>query len=304
MNSFPFWKIAASVGGAGLTASAVWLNAEHVADAEGWHSPLVVAGVIVTLCAASAPPLAERAGKDGQPLKAAMLWVFFGLAVAFSLSASIARSSGYVAGKVSKAETGNKQAKLAEEAYEAAKRSVATECAKRGPKCRDLETKLDEARQALAKAAPVQSADPGAERLAAVLGIEEAKVQLYVPLFLPLGLEIGGFIFLAFGLAPGRREEQIAIPAIAIEPVAIAEAEPATPMQTIANAAAKPPAAGTRAYYLQRLQRDFPELAAKVADGELSVYGASIAAGLRKPAGKKSQWTQIETYAPPVAANA
>jgi hypothetical protein len=188
MTRIPFWKIAATVGGAGLTASAVWLNAEHVAVSEGWDSPLVVAGVIVTLCAASAPPLAERAGKTGQPLKAFMLWIFFGLAVAFSLSASIARSSGYVAGKIASAESGNKAAKLAEEAYEAAKRSVEAECAKPGPKCREMEKKADDARASLAKAAPVQSADPGSERLAAVLGIDESKVQLYVPLLLPLGL--------------------------------------------------------------------------------------------------------------------
>jgi hypothetical protein len=110
MRTIPFWKIAATAGGVGLTASAVWLNAEHVAASEGWRSPLVLAGIIVTLCAASAPPLAERAGKDGQPLKAVMLWIFFGLAVAFSLSASIARSSGYVAGKIAAAEQSNSAA--------------------------------------------------------------------------------------------------------------------------------------------------------------------------------------------------
>jgi hypothetical protein len=79
-------------------------------------------------------------------------------------------------------------------------------------------------------AAPAQPADPGAERLAAVLGIDEAQVQLYAPLLLPLGLEFGGFIFLAFGFAPRR---QIAVhpavistetPVVATEPVASANA--------------------------------------------------------------------------------
>ena len=51
--------------------------------------------------------------------------------------------------------------------------------------------------------------DPGAERLAAVLGIQQASVALYSPLLLPLGLELGGFIFLALGLAPRRREDDI-----------------------------------------------------------------------------------------------
>jgi hypothetical protein len=303
MNTIPYSKIAATIGGAGLTASAVWLNAEHVAASEGWNSPLVVAGVIVTLCAASAPPFAERAAKTGQLFKAVTLWVFFGLAVGFSLSASIARSSGYVAGKIAAAESGNKTAQLAEEAYAAARRSMEAECVKRGPKCRALEDKADEARKALAKAAPIASVDPGSERLAAVLGVDEAKVQLYVPLFLPLGLELGGFIFLAFGLAPRRREEEILAPVLAEEPAAIAaEAvatetqEPATPMQVIAKAAAKAPAAGTKAYYLQRLQRDFAPLAAKVAAGEMSVYAASIAAGLRKAPAKASKWTKADAY--------
>ena len=299
----PFWKIAATIGGTGLTASAVWLNAEHVATAEGWHSPLVAAGIIVTLCAASAPPLAERAAKTGQPAKAAVLWLFFGLAVAFSLSASIARSSGYVAGKIVKAEQSNEAAQLAKEAYEAAKRSVEAECVKRGPKCRALEAKADEARTALAKAAPVQATDPGSERLAAVLGVDESKVQLYVPLFLPLGLELGGFIFLAFGLAPRRREEAIVAAAIAEAPIASPAEAPATAMQTIAKAAAKAPAAGTRAYYLQRLQREFPALAARVATGELSVYAASIEAGMRKAPAKASKWTKADAYLEPANAS-
>ena len=295
MQTIPYSKILAAVGGTGLTAAAVWLNAEHVAATESWNSPLVLAGVIVTLCAASAPPMAERAAKTAQPLKAAMIWVFFGLAVAFSLSASIARSSGYAAGKIASAESGNKAAKLAEEAYAAAKKSVEAECAKRGNKCRELEKKADEARAALMTAKPVQSADPGSERLAAVLGIDEAKVQLYAPLLLPLGLEFGGFIFLAFGFAPRRR---IAVhPAVIATDAPVVATEPvASAMQIIATAAAMPANAGTKAYYLQRLQRDFPALAAKIAGGEMSVYAASIAAGLRKAPAKASKWTKADAY--------
>ena len=64
-EDIPHWKIAATVGGAALTANAVWLNAVHIAHAEGWSSPLVTAGIIVTACAAVAPPFAERAAKSG-----------------------------------------------------------------------------------------------------------------------------------------------------------------------------------------------------------------------------------------------
>lgn len=301
MHSLPYAKILAAIGGTGLTAAAVWLNAEHVADAEGWESPLVLAGVIVTLCAASAPPMAERAAKTGQPFKAAMIWVFFALAVGFSLSASISRSSGYVAGKIASAEGSNKTAQLAEEAYETLKASIAAECVKRGPQCRKLEGKLEEARKALENAAPVTAADPGSERLAAVLGIEEASVQLYVPLLLPLGLEFGGFIFLAFGFAPRSRKIETAdLPIITAEtPIKIGAApieEHVAAMQVIAKAAATPPKAGTKAYYLQRLQRECPALAAKIASGEMSVYAASIAAGLRKAPAKTGKWTKADAY--------
>ncbi|HVQ43853.1 MAG TPA: hypothetical protein VMT30_02715 [Candidatus Saccharimonadia bacterium] len=267
------WKIPAVIGGTCLTATAVWLNAEHVATSEGWNSPLVAAGIIVTICAASTPPLAERAMKSGQPAKAVMLWLFFMLAVGFSLSASITRSSGYVSGKVTTAETINRTAKLADEAYTAAKRSMEAECAKRGNRCRDMERKVDEARKTLTTTKPVQAVDAGSDRLAAVLGIDETKVQLYVPLLLPLGLEIGGFIFLAFGLSPRRREATVII-----------TGTDEKPLQTVA----KPAKGGSKDYYLQRLQREYPILAGKVARDEMSVYAATVAAGMRKAPRKKS----------------
>jgi hypothetical protein len=55
-----------------------------------------------------------------------------------------------------------------------------------------------------------------------------------------------------------------------------------------------------KAYYLQRLERDSPELATRVHRGELSCYKACIMAGIRKPTGKK--WTKPEDYLQPVEA--
>lgn len=69
----------------------------------------------------------------------------------------------------------------------------------------------------------------------------------------------------------------------------------AKPMQTLKDATAIPPKAGTKAYYMQRLQREHPQLAAKIANGEISVYAASIAAGLRK-APSKEKWTKVDAY--------
>jgi hypothetical protein len=206
-SSIPLWKAAATAGGASLTGAAVWLNAEHIATAEGWASPLVLAGVITTVCAALTPPAAERVARDGQPLKAVALWAFFGLAVAFSLTASVARSGGHRDAEVAGQASVSLQARLAMEAYEDAKTIKQEEC-KNGhtSKCRKAEDALTAARSALATAPRPRVADPGAERIANILGVSEASVALYSPLALPLGMELGGFIFLATGLAPRRRE--------------------------------------------------------------------------------------------------
>ncbi len=53
--------------------------------------------------------------------------------------------------------------------------------------------------------------------------------------------------------------------------------------------------AGTAAYYRERLKRERPDLAAKVAGRSLSVYAASIEAGMRK-APAKSNWTTVDAY--------
>jgi hypothetical protein len=270
----PYWKFAATAGGAALTGAAVWLNAEHIAHAEGWESPLVLAGVLTTLCAALTPPAVERCAKDGQLFKAACLWLFFLLAVAFSQSASIGRASGHRDSQVADGEAANIRAQIAQEAYAAAKETVADECAKRGPLCRKAEAALAMARSQLSAAPAARVADPAAQRIANILGVSQASVALYSPLALPSALELGGFIFLAVGLAPRRRKRD----EDAVRPAQAAIAHP------VAKALPAPAKAGTRAYYLQRLEREFPRLAAQVADGVMSVYQATVMAGLRKPA--------------------
>jgi hypothetical protein len=130
-------------------------------------------------------------------------------------------------------------------------------------------------------------------------------VQLYVPLLLPLGLEFGGFIFLAFGFAPRRREIPKSDEKIAeiLQPTSASPIEQhAVAMQVIAKAANMPAKAGTKAYYMQRLQKDHPALAARIASGEISVYAASIAAGLRKAPAKAAKWTTVDSYMPKVDA--
>lgn len=298
MTRLPIFKISATVGGAALTAAATWLNAEHVAHAEGWASPLVTAGIIVTLAASLTPPVAERCAKDSQPLKAAVLWLFFLFAVCFSMSASISRAGGHRDAEVAEGQAANTRAEIAQEAYDAAKKAVKEECVKRGSLCRKAEALLATARAALGLAPAARAADPGAMRIAKVMGVSEEVVALYSPLALPFALELGGFAFLACGLAPRRRRKDeplrddrkhgdgtpvaaIAKPqAIASRAVAIAKPV-ARPAIAALPAPAKP---GTKAYYLARLQAEFPKLAEQIEAGAMSVYAATVMAGLRKPA--------------------
>lgn len=206
-ETIPLWKVGATAGGAALTGTAVWLNAEHIAASEGWFSPLVLAGIFVTLCAAATPPFAERAAKTGQPAKAAALWLFFALAVSFSLIASITRAGGHRDAQAVARQQSNTKTHLANEGYETAVANRVAECASgRGPRCRAAEVALTQARRVLGQAEPIRSADPAAERLAVLLGVSEASVALYSPLALPLGLELGGFIFLATGLSPRSKK--------------------------------------------------------------------------------------------------
>lgn len=159
---------------------------------------------------------------------------------------------------------------------------------------------LADARKARAEAKPVEASGlasmiamaSGASADGIARGIGAVKAALFL-------LLIEALVWLSMPamalLKDAARRE------IAAEPVAMPIEEPVTPMQVIAKAAAMPAKAGTKAYYLQRLQRDFPALAAKVANDDLSVYAASIAAGLRKAPAKASKWTKADAYLETVA---
>jgi hypothetical protein len=73
---------------------------------------------------------------------------------------------------------------------------------------------------------------------------------------------------------------------------ASAQRQTAVPVATSPTKPAK--AVADRAYYLGRLEREFPALAARVHTGELSVYRASMEAGLRKPPARN--WAQPDAY--------
>ena len=98
----------------------------------------------------------------------------------------------------------------------------------------------------------------------------------------------------------------LSVPAMALLKMPTASRDAATaatitaPIRRVANPSPARGLRGGNVYYMARLQRDHPALAKQVDDGELSVYAASIQAGIRK-APAKSKWTTIDAYLPETA---
>ncbi len=175
-----------------------------------------------------------------------------------------------------------------------------------GPNCRAINAQIETARQRLAEARenraeakPVEVSGL-ASVIAMMSGVKADEIArgigaVKAGLFLML---IEALVWLSVPATALLRDAAKPITSAAnpIETVANPIAKPATPMQALAKAAAMPPKAGTKAYYLQRLQRDHPALAARIANGEISVYAASIAAGLRKAPAKAAKWTKVDAY--------
>jgi hypothetical protein len=168
-----------------------------------------------------------------------------------------------------------------------------------GPKCQahndrveKLETALSDALRQRQSVKASDVTDGKAIVLAGALGTGEAATSRGTSLTLifaalligELCAHLAGAAAAMIGQAMQRRE-----------PVAKPIQTVAKSAETVAKVATKPAAVGTAAYYLARLDREYPELATKVRNGNLSVFRARVAAGLRKePKGRK--WTKIDAY--------
>lgn len=239
-RSTPTDKVAATIAAIPLIAAETLLNAEHLAHSEGWMSTLVAGAIGATIAAATALPIAERAMIKGYWLKASGLTAFFLIMLAFSFTTSVGRVGAKADGDAAGARGHNAKLELAKEAYAAAQKTQEAECnSGRGPRCRKAEDALTAARTAL-QAAPAAKAERSMEtRLAAATGLSIETVALYQPLLFPLALQLGGFFFLAYGLAP-RREEKVTKKeeAPAAKKPAVRKAQAPRPAK-IAKAAAK-----------------------------------------------------------------
>ncbi len=176
---------------------------------------------------------------------------------------------------------------------------LAAEEAKRGgcgPNCRALTNQAASARERLEAARKARAALTPVEvsGLAAMIGaftrrdagrIARGLRAVKAVMFLAL---IEALVWLSMPAVA-----LLAMPMRAHDVEADANASPVLAPATVPRSSQKSAASGTRAYYLQRLQREHPALANRVHNGELSVYRACILAGLRKPA---KDWSKPEAY--------
>lgn len=180
-----------------------------------------------------------------------------------------------------------------------------------GPQCKALQDRADSAALKLSdarrqRAAAPAGALPGSAVLAAtLLGASETGTARNIAIaksiaalaVMELLAHLAGAAAALIGLAMRSRKPvaNIAEPVAKLpENIAKLVANVETPVASEpASPPAKLPAVGTRAYYFARLEREFPDLASQVRNGNLSTFRASIAAGLRKEP-KARKWDANE----------
>lgn len=216
MNSETVKRAFALVSGGTLTGLGAWYTWQHYGDAAAPLAAIVGAGML---------HLAEHCWHERQRVRSiAMLGCAVG-AAAISFVAVLDRVSASRDGAALVAESRN----LAREQAAAALRSAEAElkdetaaaraeCSRalpgrdpRGPGCIAAEqreerarARRDAARETVVQAGAVEHSDPGARRLSHVLPISEDAVRLYMPLLLPLWVELAGLVLLSFGLSRRR----------------------------------------------------------------------------------------------------
>lgn len=210
-HSRGYGKIAALLLAVPLIGAETALNAEDIAASEGWLSTLVIGTVAATLSAAAALPIAERAWREGSRAKAFGFMLFFAGMLAYSFTTSVGRVSRNADNILAQAQGHNGKLALARQTYEDARNAALTECATgRGSRCRDAEAARAIAYNALMIQPAAVAENSMARRISQATGFSVETVELYQPLLFPLMLHLGGFIFLAYALAPRpeRREPE------------------------------------------------------------------------------------------------
>jgi hypothetical protein len=198
----------ASFVGLGIIAYSGWLTWQHTHDVAQPLAAVVGAGMF---------HFGETACRCRRWISGLCFGLLGLLAVAISLSVVIDRVSSRYDAQTQTRQSENLPRRLAVTALDEAKaelvqadQAAAHECASgRKAKCLGLEARanaarerVQEARSELAKLGALTAEDPSARRIAAVLGVSEARVRLVTPLLLPVWLELSGLTLLTIGLSP------------------------------------------------------------------------------------------------------
>ena len=210
--------LAAITGGVILTAIEVYGAVGYLVS-QNQPNYLVAGGAMTTIVAAALPVLAARSWSHRRYVLAIMMWMAMVPALSVIVCAAVERTGSAsdhanrdrqaIANRIVLARSAESEAKAAAAADEAA---AAAECASgRKARCLGLEARADQSRQRLEAArtavaqAGVAPKDPMASRIAAVLPVSEAAVQLYQPLVLPLSISALGLLLIASGAHQPKR---------------------------------------------------------------------------------------------------
>ena len=216
-HSYLVRRAVATAVGIGLIGLSGWYSWTHFHDVTAPIAVAVGAGML---------HFAEVSWHERKRLRA----LFFGglalLAALISLTGVVSRTGSVADATLQARQSENlprQQAQLAldeaKAAHKAAEAAAGAECSSgRGRRCTALEDReaaarkrVDDARVGLAGAGAHTAEDPLARRLAALLpGVSEGAIQLYLPLALPVWLELSGLLLVSFGLAPHRKVQPIA----------------------------------------------------------------------------------------------
>ena len=284
------------VAGAILTGIEAYGCYEYLVSQLGHVSYLVVLGCAVTIFAALIPMGVELCWRERRWLLAIVVALAFIPASATIFLAAVERTGGakdaLVAHqreaivRIAAAERAERDAKADAERDEAA---AVAECASgRKAKCLGLEARadaararLEDARKALVNAGALP-VDPQARRVAAMLNVTEAQVQLYGPMVLPVTGSLLGVLFLAIGGTMERKRPPAAKSGAAAAQSTPKDASPVAepaPVADIAKARQERNEGNVAKFMVAKMPAD-AGAAAEIADVYASYKGWCIAGGL------------------------
>lgn len=208
--------------GLALLALQTWMLLEHAMATPGHSLALLAAVPVVSITLAALPIMIEHCLRSRAFVKAAGLAIVFGLLVGYSLPQAIGRSGEARDAKIAEAASTARPLKMMLDEIDTARKRVEDAAAEVKRESRDggckarcegwkrtqaeREARVDQLTRDISKMAAPKIGASDAPRIAAVLGIAEATVNLYAPMFLPVAIEVGVWVLFWFGFGGSARD--------------------------------------------------------------------------------------------------